>query len=366
MVLSVPLLDKFRSVVQGHVLDDPVDRLNYRTAALVLSFFAILVSAEQFAGSPIKCWMPQEFGEGWSQYVHQYCFTSNTYFVRNNDTDTLDSDHREQIPHIAYYQWVPFMLAVQALCFYLPNWLWTAYASGFSIDLANCVEGALKAKTLSGEARQKEIELVAITVSEGLGLGESRNSRYFRFRRDYLSNTLTWLYIVMKCLYVVNIVAQLCLLNRFLGTQNHLFWGFNVFRSLLQGMEWDRTGLFPRVTFCDLRVHQSHGTPMTYTVQCVLPLNMLNEKLFVLMWAMLALLLPITTLNAIYALVKAALPRNGTLNKWLKHGPVYELGQVRRFASEGLQGDGMLVLGFVENHAGLGVTREVTGKLWVS
>ncbi|CAJ0565925.1 unnamed protein product, partial [Mesorhabditis spiculigera] len=186
---------------------------------------------------------------------------------------------------------------------------------------------------------------------EGLGLGRVEEQPLFSLPvtcitrlktgllcRDYLSNTLTWLYIVMKCLYVVNIVAQLCLLNRFLGTQHHLFWGFNVFRGLLQ------------------------GTLATYTVQCA-ALNMLNEKLFVLMWAMLCPSAPITTLNAIYALVKAALPRNGTVNKWLKHGPVYELGQVRRFASEGLQGDGMLVLGFVENHAGLGVTREVTGKL---
>jgi hypothetical protein len=55
--------------------------------------------------------------------VENYCFVENTYFVpmhREIPESPLERKQRE----LHYYQWVPFMLAVQALLFYAPRIVW--------------------------------------------------------------------------------------------------------------------------------------------------------------------------------------------------------------------------------------------------
>uniref|UniRef100_A0A914QHC7 Innexin n=1 Tax=Panagrolaimus davidi TaxID=227884 RepID=A0A914QHC7_9BILA len=48
---------------------------------------------------------------------------------------------------------------------------------------------------------------------------------------------------------------------------------------LHSGVEWRQSGLFPRVTVCDMQILR-FGAPLNYTMECVLPLNMFNEKIF--------------------------------------------------------------------------------------
>jgi len=60
---------------------------------------------------------------------------------------------------------------------------------------------------------------------------------------------------------------------------------------LLEGRKWKESGLFPRVTFCDVDIRQPGNIRnLKFTLQCVLMINMFNEKVYILVWIWLLVL----------------------------------------------------------------------------
>ena len=120
---------------------------------------------------------------------------------------------------------------------------------------------------------------------------QSTNYSFGRTLGSYVS----MLYVFVKFLYLFNVIAQLYIMNRFLGSE-YTFWGWEVsvpvvhdetsvqtLTDLWSGREWAESGVFPRVTLCDFRIRRLANIHR-YTVQCVLMLNMFNEKIFLFLW----------------------------------------------------------------------------------
>jgi len=91
-----------------------------------------------------------------------------------------------------------------------------------------------------------------------------------------------------QAVYLFNLLMQLLILNLFLGTEYHLY-GVSFVRDLILGRRPLSTETrFPRVTLCDFKL-QRMGSEHPHTVQCVLPINLFNEKIFTFMWFWFAL-----------------------------------------------------------------------------
>jgi hypothetical protein len=73
-----------------------------------------------------------------------------------------------------------------------------------------------------------------------------------------------------------------------LGNDYHLF-GFEVIHKFVRGLDWGESKRFPRVTLCDFHIREI-GIVHRYTVQCVLPINLFNEKIFLILWFWILLL----------------------------------------------------------------------------
>ncbi|VDK57446.1 unnamed protein product [Gongylonema pulchrum] len=68
--------------------------------------------------------------------------------------------------------------------------------------------------------------------------------------------------------------------------------------QLLKGNDWKRSGMFPRVTFCDIDITQV-GQANTHTIQCVLMANVFNEKLYLMLWFWLVFLAVVNLISAV-------------------------------------------------------------------
>jgi len=72
-------------------------------------------------------------------------------------------------------------------------------------------------------------------------------------RHVYYDTYLTGAYLLVKMLYTGNVVGQLFLLDRFLGTDFRLY-GVSVVRRMIAGEDWTTSSKFPRVTLCDFEI----------------------------------------------------------------------------------------------------------------
>lgn len=371
-MLGIPFLDSsFLRLFAPSTYDDRIDRLNYVVTSTMLTFFAILVSAKQYVGSPIQCWMPMEFKGGWEQYAEDYCFIQNTYWVHFGKEVPTEIDERKSA-EIGYYQWVPIVLALQALMFFIPSWIWQTLHKQSGLDLDSVIKEAKSLRNARCEDRKAELTKLAVFVEENLEFDVPRYQRRFLcFNFGFsLGSYVSTLYLFVKLLYVINIFTQFIILNNFLGTE-HSLWGFKTMYDLWTGREWLDSGIFPRVTMCDFKVRRLANIHR-YSVQCVLMINMFNEKIYLFLWFWFLFVAVSTICNFIYYFFTMlfASNRERTARKLLANMKLDDSSNMdstilRRFVHKALRPDGILLLRFIDTYAGGMTARDLCAQLFV-
>ena len=69
----------------------------------------------------------------------------NTYWVKPNDKVPLTVEERVS-QQLIYYQWAPFIMAIEAAFFYLPVIFWSMLSTKSGINIIKLVETAQKAE----------------------------------------------------------------------------------------------------------------------------------------------------------------------------------------------------------------------------
>ncbi|VDD79856.1 unnamed protein product [Mesocestoides corti] len=197
--------------------------------------------------------------------------------------------------------------------------------------------------------------------------GGKSTSRSYNCCGRRSGNFLVVLYFFVKGLYLINIVGQLILMEKFIGT-NTAFYGIRVLIDLLQGSDWHTSGNFPRVTFCDFEAKKL-GKNQLYTIQCVLPLNMFLEKIFIFLWFWHCTLGVITLITFINWFLRMGFARYRLkfIRRYLKIMSVMkdtDKTTSKKFVENFLRPDGIFLIRLISMNVGDMMAGDLACELW--
>ncbi|CAJ0583067.1 unnamed protein product, partial [Mesorhabditis spiculigera] len=364
-----PYVAKIRRSYQSN---DIIDRLNYHYTALIVMIGAITLAATQYVGKPIQCWVPAQFTGSWERYAETFCFIKGSYYLPMDDNIGSDFIERDDAV-IGYYQWVPIVLAVQAFLFYLPSLVWKALNFNTGINVKSILVSAAQIKKkIDKESRDDQVKRAAHHIEEALDMQRELKSDSCdvvkRWRKS--GHYLSFLYIGVKLLYVLNIFVQFAIFKMFLGTKS-TFWGWEVLNDIRSGREWEETGNFPRVTMCDFNVRVM-GNLHRWTVQCVLMINMFTEKIYVFLWFWFLLVGVFSVVSLVYWLASLVMPSSQRefVSKYLRcNGAIPESSgkddaEVSRFVKNFLTPDGVFLSRLIQTNGGDLLAGEIVTELY--
>jgi len=297
--------------------EGPVCLLHYRATVMIILAFSLLVtSTEWIAGndSIINCLHSGPIPEN---VINNYCYIQGTFTIPKHYTEVeyiknKKTGRYEAFPQIgnvissagvgpynagsnpdgspitevevkAYYQWVPFMLFLQGVMFYVPHLIYKAVEGG---KLKNILAG-LNLWVMKDDERESKEDCLADYIVQTKG-----------YHCEWALQCLGAQFI-----YLVNVVGQIFFTDCFLG------WEFSKYgvsaASFTELDEEERVDpmskVFPRVTKCTFQKYGPSGTIQNHDAQCVLPINIINEKIYVFLWFWMLFLTFVTLLNFIWS-----------------------------------------------------------------
>ena len=182
-----------------------------------------------------------------------------------------------------------------AFLFKFPCLVWRMLNGYSGINMEKIVNLAAETQSQEPKKRDESVKHIAQYMDRWL---ETHRQYHFNFAvrmRQRVSKVccflcnkregtyLTGLYMAVKILYCVNVICQFFILNAFMGHGFFSAYGLEVLDGLARDWEIRESRRFPRVTLCDFDIRQLQNV-QRWTVQCVLPINLFNEKIFIFLW----------------------------------------------------------------------------------
>ncbi|KAI2801773.1 Structural component of the gap junction [Blomia tropicalis] len=285
----------------------------------------------QYFGDPIDCISRDDIPPN---LLDTYCWIHTTFSIENAWKKRVGEEvpypgvdkttpNEKRVYH-AYYQWVCFVLFFQAIFFYVPRYLWKAAEGGL---VKNLILG-LNRPVLGEEDRLGSINLVTD----------------YLYRNMSLHNTLFLTYTITEVLNLFNVILQMMLIDRFLGGEFSSY-GWDV----INFSEWDWSvrfdpmiKVFPRLTKCTFHRYGSSGDVQRHDAMCILPINIVNEKVYIFLWFWFYFLAIVSALALVYRALTIFYPGMRTMATH-SHCRISNPKEIREVLKYGKVGDWFLL-----------------------
>jgi hypothetical protein len=279
-----------------------------------------------------------------------------------------------------------------AMMFYVPFVVWHSMAKPSGLDAKTVMKIIYSMDASSSESRDKTMRNTVKLIDRAIdyhrdyydytcfGRMRRRLNRCFlpANRSGYFISAL---YMIVKLLYLINVCGQFFLLNAFLGPKYNIY-GFDVMRDWFNGRDFWESKRFPRVTMCDFAIRTLGENTHRNTIQCTLPINLFNEKIFIFIWFWYCLVSALTVYSFIVwiysftsasrmSFVRRYLKLNDRLGYHSHHSSsstasstTHDNKLLESFLYEYLRHDGVFLLRIVKKNSNDIVVGELVCALW--
>ena len=266
--------------------------------------------------------------------------------------------------------------------FIIPRMFWKLWNDHTGLSITNVL--AMAERSTVGPANEIEDQMNALKVHiqrwidfRELSLSISQY-RSVSKARNFVSkiglhhgNFLAFLYLLTDALYTINSIGQFFLLDSVLAI-NFRYIGPDFLASLSDSKPWLDEARFPRVAYCDFDIRQLTNL-QRWTVQCTLPINLFNEKIFIFVWFLLIIISIINLAHFLYNLTILFIPytKFQYISKYMviTHSKGYMKDQkvrasVERFVHEYMKNDGVFIIWMITQNSSASVASDVIENLW--
>lgn len=274
-----------------------IDNLPFRVCTkvtfVILISASLVVTSRQYIGDPIDCIV-----EGIPPRVMDtFCWFWSTYTLINRLKGVAGRDvvlpgvgsesGYDIVKYHRYYQWVCFALFFQAMASYLPRYMWKHFEGGRLRALSEELKNPILDK-----AKKDARKLAAINY-----IRENLNQHTFYAYRFFFCEFLNFGIAI----------GQFFFTNYFLGDE-FFYYGLDVLRFGTETTVDPMAKVFPKMTKCIFNKYGPSGSIQKYDGLCVLSVNNINEKIYLLLWFWFIGMVIVSGIAVIYRLLIFCIP----------------------------------------------------------
>nr|BDT62919.1 MAG: innexin [Trachysalambria curvirostris majanivirus] len=297
---ALGLLSSLRGILQDKKnadIESVLSKINYKVTSTFMITFCLLVTTNSLVGDPVSCFGDSTHPKYKDNIVNLYCWTHSTFTQSTLNGISAPysglSNHKysDDVIYHTYYKWIPFILFIQGLLFYMPHFIWKKWEGGRIEKMINP-----HLPIIAQEERKKQLKELATYIKTS----RSTNQIY------------AIKFLICDVLYILNIIINIIMTDKVLNG-NFISYGKNV---LVYYNSENKTSLnnpmhviFPKITKCDLKLFGVSGTIEKHDFLCILSLNDIYDKLYIVLWFWFWLLCVMNIIVFIYHIFLFIIPK---------------------------------------------------------
>lgn len=267
-----------------------VSRFNF---TLLISL-VVLMTAKVYFGDPIICAADDKAPK---LMIDNFCWLMGVY-IQKGFVGTLTSNTSTHQAYgmvapgtpkqfLRYYQWLVFVYFWMAISYMVPWFLWKTWEGGLMLGLCKDLQDPVHEKYWTKEKRNQ-------VLSYFIHMRRSSRHAYYAFR-----------YFVCQTVMLLVCIFNIVLVESLFGG----FWErYYSAIGALYPFDYDKwttetSQVFPRIAKCDFYSYGPSGSTQMRDALCMLPLNIINEKIFAFFFFWLLIVAILTTLDIIYGII---------------------------------------------------------------